>query len=266
MAESPRILITNDDGYTSEGIRVLADALDALGEVWVVAPTREQSGASHALTLDRPLRMKKLGERRFAVDGTPTDCVTVAVGTLLDDTPPALVVSGINFGPNMGADVHYSGTVSAAFEGVILGFPALAVSQQLGEGFSFHVAANFAREMASWVLEHGLPASTLLNINVPAGAPRGVRLTSLGTRHYTEGVVSQVDPRGREIFWIGGGEPVWEAIEGTDFHELNNGFVTVTPLHLDMTDFAGLERMRRDLPTWVVRNVDGLRGASGTQG
>lgn len=247
----PRLLVTNDDGYHSEGIQILADALDVLGEVWVVAPQSEQSGASHALTLDRPLRVRRLGERRFAVDGTPTDCVTVAMSHLMRDASPDLVVSGINFGPNMGADVHYSGTVSAAFEGVILGAPAMAVSQQLGEGMSFVLAARFARGLAAWILDRGLPKDTLLNVNVPVGVPRGVELTRLGARQYTEGVIEQTDPRGRQVLWIGGGRPMWEAADGTDFHELARGFVSVTPLQLDMTSMAFLEELRRRPPDWA---------------
>lgn len=252
MSQPPRLLVTNDDGITSDGIRTLAAALDSLGEVWVVAPQREQSGASHALTLDRPLRAQRLGERCFAVDGTPTDCVTMAMSHLMGDGAPDLVVSGINRGPNMGADVHYSGTVSAAFEGVILGSPAMAVSQQLGDGMTYDLAGRFARLVAEWILATGLPKDTLLNVNVPVGTPRGVRLTRLGARQYTEGVIAQTDPRGRQIFWIGGGEPVWEATGGTDFHELAGGYVSVTPLQLDMTDHGFLRRLREAPPTWTT--------------
>jgi 5'-nucleotidase len=251
MTSTPRILVTNDDGYASEGIQVLADALEGLGEVWVVAPNSEQSAVSHALTLDRPLRIDRLAERRITVDGTPTDCVAIGISNLMADHPPDLVVSGINFGYNMGADVHYSGTVSAAFEGVILGVPAMAVSLGVGEGLSFHVAAKFAREVAEWILEYGLPTDTLLNVNVPLGEPLGVRLTRLGVRRYTEGVVESTDPRGRQIFWIGGGQPVWEPIPGTDFHEVASGFVSVSPLHLDMTDRRGLDRLNENGPTWI---------------
>jgi 5'-nucleotidase len=256
VPETARILVTNDDGYTSEGIRTLAAALEPLGEVWVVAPNREQSAVSHALTLDRPLRMEEVAERVFAVDGTPTDCVTLAVGNLVADQPPALVVSGINRGGNMGADVHYSGTVSAAFEGVILGFPALAVSLESWKPFSYQPAAALAHDLAAWILEHGLPRETLLNVNLPARQPLGVRLTRLGTRRYTEGVIEQVDPRGRRIFWIGGGQPLWEAEAGTDFHEVGSGFASVTPLSLDMTDFGFLETLEKERPPWVVERHD----------
>jgi 5'-nucleotidase len=251
MTAATRILVTNDDGYTSEGLQILADALEGLGEIWVVAPDREQSAVSHALTLDRPLRITRLGGRRVAVDGTPTDCVALGISNLMEGSAPDLVVSGINFGFNMGADVHYSGTVSAAFEGVILGVPAMAVSLGLGEGLSFHVAARFARELAGWILDNGLPPNTLLNVNVPTGVPLGVRLTRLGVRRYTEGVVEEKDPRGRQVFWIGGGRPVWEPIPGTDFQEVASGYVSVTPLHLDMTDRGFLKRLSERGPSWL---------------
>lgn len=251
MPAPPRILVTNDDGYSAQGIGALMGALDGLGELWMVAPDGEQSAVSHALTLDRPLRVRRLGERRFAVNGTPTDCVTLGISNLLADRPPDLVVSGINRGGNMGVDVHYSGTVSAAFEGVILGYPAIAVSQVVGEGMSWDASAALARELAAWVLEHGLPESTLLNANVPLGPPRGRKLTRLGVRRYTEGVVEQLDPRGRRIYWIGGGEPVWEPIPGTDFHEVGAGFISVTPLQLDMTGLEVLDRLNDLRPSFL---------------
>jgi 5'-nucleotidase len=261
MPEAPRILVTNDDGHSAEGIAALMEALDGLGELWLVAPDGEQSAVSHALTLDRPLRVRRVGERRFAVNGTPTDCVTLGISCLLGDRPPDLVVSGINRGGNMGVDVHYSGTVSAAFEGVILGYPAMAVSQVVGEGMTWQASAALARELAAWVLEHGLPPSVLLNANVPLGPPRGLKLTRLGVRRYTEGVVEQRDPRGRRIYWIGGGEPVWEAIPGTDFHEVGAGFISVTPLHLDMTGLDVLDQLK-DLKPSFLEHPNGRRVAS----
>jgi len=251
MPALPRILIAHDDGFSSQGISVLFEALDGLGELWMVAPEGEQSASSHALTLDRPLRVRRVGERRFVVNGTPTDCVTLGISNLLGDHPPDLVVSGINRGGNMGVDVHYSGTVSAAFEGVILGYPAIAVSQVVGQGMTWDASAALARELAAWVLDHGLPPSTLLNANIPLGVPRGLKLTRLGSRRYTEGVVEQRDPRGRRIYWIGGGEPVWEAIPGTDFHEVGEGYISVTPLHLDMTDLDFLEQLKDRRPSFL---------------
>jgi 5'-nucleotidase len=255
MPTAPRILITNDDGYSAEGISALMDALEGLGELWMVAPDGEQSAVSHALTLDRPLRVRTVGENRFVVNGTPTDCVTLTISRLMADRPPDLVVSGINRGANMGVDVHYSGTVSAAFEGVILGYPAIAVSQVVGNGMRWDAAGALARELAEWVLEHGLPKDTLLNANVPLGSPRGVKLTRLGVRRYTEGVVEQRDPRGRRIYWIGGGEPVWEPIPGTDFHEVGEGFISVTPLHLDMTEVDELGRLNELRPSFLDHSI-----------
>jgi len=246
----PLVLLTNDDGYTSEGLQVLADALESLGEVWVVAPDRENSAVSHALTLSRPLRMTRLSERRYVVDGTPTDCVTLGICQVLRGRTPDLVISGINFGANMGDDVHYSGTVSAAFEAVILGVPSIAVSQVIGEGFSFHFAAKFARLLAERVLERGLPEATLLNVNVPPVAPRGIKFCRLGKRRYTEGVVEDTDPRGRTCYWIGGGAPEWERLPGTDFNEVAAGFVTITPLKLDMTDHELLESLQNEAAAW----------------
>jgi 5'-nucleotidase len=251
MSKRPRILVTNDDGFSAEGIQVLVEALKGLGELWVIAPDGEQSAVSHALTLDRPLRVRSVGERRYVVNGTPTDCVTLGISSLMNGSPPDVVVSGINRGANMGVDVHYSGTVSAAFEGVILGSPAIAVSQVVGKGMSWDAAAVVARELTAWVLANGLPKETLLNCNVPLAQPRGLKLTRLGVRRYTEGVLKQKDPRGRTIYWIGGGEPVWECIPGTDFNEVGEGWISVTPLHLDMTDIRFLEELEACEPSWV---------------
>jgi 5'-nucleotidase len=251
----PLLLVSNDDGYHSEGIHVLVDALESLGEVWVVAPDRENSAVSHALTLSRPLRLSEISERHFMVDGTPTDCVTLGIGQVLKDRLPDLVVSGINFGANMGDDVHYSGTVSAAFEAAILGVPAIAVSQVIGKEFSFVHAGRFARLIASRVLERGLPSGTLLNVNVPPHTPVGVRFTRLGKRVYTEGVVEDTDPRGRKCYWIGGGDPVWEDIPGTDFAAIGAGYISVTPLQLDMTDREQLTRLETEVAGWALEGA-----------
>jgi 5'-nucleotidase len=252
MVDRPRILVTNDDGFSADGLQALADSLEKTADVWVVAPDSEQSAVSHALTLSRPLRVKKIAEQRFAVDGTPTDCVALAMSGVIEGIAPDIVVSGINYGPNMGVDVHYSGTVSAAFEGAILGVPAIAVSQQVNNGFSWDFAASIATRLVEWVHLNGIPSGTVLNVNVPTKRPIGVRMTTLGVRRYTEGVIETKDPRGRKIYWIGGGEPVWEAIEGSDFYEVDQRYVSVTPLHLDMTDASFLSNLRDNPPDWMI--------------
>jgi 5'-nucleotidase len=235
-----RILITNDDGVYSEGIKLLAEALAPLGQVVVVAPKGEQSASGHSLTLHRPLRLQKLREDVYAVDGTPTDCVNLAVHWLLRDGPPDLIVSGINFGLNLGNDVTYSGTVSATFEGTLLGIPSLAFSQEVGESFSFEPAAEFAHALVETLLAERLPSDLLLNVNVPAGGFHGVSFCRLGRRIYRQAVVEKEDPRGRKYYWIAG-TPEWQPEEGTDHEAVANGRISVTPLHLDLTDYRGLE-------------------------
>jgi 5'-nucleotidase len=234
-----RILITNDDGIFSQGIRLLASSLSAIAEVFVVAPDREQSAMGHALTLSRPLRMQKVEENWYAVDGTPTDCVNLGVLSVLKDNPPDLVCSGINFGLNLGDDVTYSGTVSATFEGTLLGIPSVAFSQEVGEGFSFEAAAAFARRLVEILLREELPRDLLLNVNVPAGEVQGVSFTRLGRRVYKQSVVENRDPRGRKYYWIAG-VPQWERASGTDWEAVSTGRISVTPLHLDLTYYPGL--------------------------
>jgi 5'-nucleotidase len=236
----PRILITNDDGVFSEGIKLLAAALSEIADVSVVAPDREQSATGHSLTLHRPLRMQQLEENLFSVDGTPTDCVNLGVLWLMVDSPPDLVVSGINLGSNLGDDVTYSGTVSATFEGALLGIPSIAFSQEVAESFSFERAAIFARRFVEELLKEELPSDLLLNVNIPATEIRGVQLTRLGRRRYKQSVVEKKDPRGRRYFWIAG-TPEWQEEDGTDQTALLAGLVSVTPLHLDLTDHRGLE-------------------------
>lgn len=237
----PRILITNDDGIYSEGIKLLARALSEIADVTVVAPDREQSASGHSLTLHRPLRIRKMEESWYAVDGTPTDCVNLAVMSLLEGNPPDLVASGINFGLNLGDDVTYSGTVSATFESSLLGIPSIAFSQEVGEHFSFEPAARFAGVLVRTVLgRKDLPKDLLLNVNVPAGEPRGLRFTRLGHRVYRQSVVEKLDPRGRKYYWIAG-TPEWQEAEGTDQDAVSRGLISVTPLHLDLTDYRGLE-------------------------
>jgi len=251
MDATPLILVSNDDGVHSAGIAALAEALRDLGQVVVVAPDRERSAVSHSLTLHRPLRVEEIEPGRYAVDGTPTDCVNLGVNGILPRRP-ALVVSGINKGANLGDDVTYSGTVSAAMEGTLLGLPAFAVSL-LGRGdFRFEVAARFARRLAAWVFERGLPPDTLLNVNVPAPADaqpdgdgvRGFALTRMGRRRYGDAIVEKVDPRGKKYYWIGGEELECEDEEGTDFHAVRRGLISVTPIHLDLTNYKSFDALR----------------------
>lgn len=249
------ILATNDDGIFSAGLQALVDALTPIAEVVVVAPDREQSASGHALTLSRPLRMQRLREGWYSVDGTPTDCVNLGVLSVLADRPPDLVCSGINTGLNLGDDVTYSGTVSATFEGALLGIPSLAFSQEIAEGFSFAGAARFARRLVETLLAGGvaggredgagggpLPGDLLLNVNVPAAAIRGVAFTRLGRRVYKQSVIEKLDPRGRKYYWIAG-TPRWQSDSGTDHAAISQGLVSITPLHLDLTHYRGLETL-----------------------
>jgi len=238
-----RILVTNDDGVFSEGIKLLAARLRPLAEVTVVAPDREQSAMGHALTLHRPLRLREIGDGVYSVDGTPTDCVSLGLLWLLKDTPPELVVSGINFGLNLGDDVTYSGTVSATFEGTLMGIPSVAFSQEVAKSFSFERSADFAAGLVEVLLRNELPEDLLLNVNFPASEPHGVRLTKLGRRRYQQSVVQKLDPQGREYYWIAG-KPVWDESEGSDQDAVAEGYVSITPLHLDLTDYRGIESYR----------------------
>lgn len=235
-----RILVTNDDGVFSEGLKLLASGLSELAEVIVVAPDREQSATGHSLTLHRPLRIQQIDENFYSVDGTPTDCVNLGVLWLLKDRKPDLVVSGINFGSNLGDDVTYSGTVSATFEGTLLGIPSVAFSQEVGDHFSFETGAHFARRFIEVLLDEDLPDDLLLNVNLPAGPLTGVEFTRLGKRVYKQVVVEKEDPRGRKYFWIAG-TPEWQHEVGTDHAAVSAGQVSITPLHLDLTDYRGLE-------------------------
>ncbi|MBM3287924.1 MAG: 5'/3'-nucleotidase SurE [Candidatus Eisenbacteria bacterium] len=243
------ILITNDDGIFAEGLAVLRRFLAALGHVWVVAPEREQSGASHALTLHRPLRVRRLEERVFVVDGTPTDCVLLACRGMheLSEAKIDLVVSGINHGANASEDVSYSGTVAAAIEGLMLGRPSLAISLADWRPGSFDAAGNVARSLIERIVSRGMPPGTLLNVNVP-NLPieeiRGYRMTRLGTRTYSGQVIRKTDPRGRPYYWIGVEDSIDEPQDGTDRHALRDGFVSITPIHLDLTDHESLPLLR----------------------
>jgi len=252
----PRILVTNDDGIFSEGIERLAAALSEVGDVYTVAPDQERSAAGHALTLDAPLRTKEIGERRWSVNGTPTDCVNWGVLHLLKDARPSLLFSGINLGLNLGDDVTYSGTVSAAFEGALLGIPSVAVSQEIERGFTFDAAARFATRLARRLLGNTLPPKTLVNVNVPAGEVRGVRVGRLGTRRYGETVIEKTDPRGRPYYWIGSTIPVGEAEEGTDIIAVAQKMISLSPIHLDLTAYHAM-----DLLEGIAEELSGFEPA-----
>jgi 5'-nucleotidase len=231
------VLLTNDDGVHSRGLAALEQALEGLAEVCIVAPDTEQSAASHAISLHRPLRIQELGTRRWSVDGTPTDCVYVAVHHLLRDERPALVLSGINHGANLADDVTYSGTVAAAMEASLLGIPAAAFSLAVHDRHDFTHAQAFARALATAMLERGLPRGVLLNVNFPRGPVKGFRVTCLGKRSYGSSVLENVDPRGRKYYWIGGSESRHENVPDSDCNAVfDDGLVSVTPLHLDLTE------------------------------
>lgn len=238
-----RILVSNDDGYQAPGIRCLARHLAGLGEVTVVAPERDRSGASNSLTLDLPIRAHRTEDGFIRVDGTPTDCVHLAITGLLDPEPD-LVVSGINAGANMGDDVIYSGTVAAAMEGRFLGLPAIAVSLAGHRPVHFETAGRVALRLVERLITAPLPRDTILNVNVP-DLPweqiAGFQATRLGQRHKSEPVVKTCDPRGREIYWIGPAGPEQDAGPGTDFHAVRNGFVSVTPIQVDLTRYGAVD-------------------------
>lgn len=246
------ILVSNDDGIHSEGILALEGVLRKLGELYTVAPDREQNSMSHALTLHRPLRVQELSPRRFAIDGTPTDCVKLALTGLLP-VRPNLVVAGINKGPNLGDDIIYSGTVSAAIEATLLGIPAIAVSLVTYKDFVFETAAEFTFALASRVLEKSLPPDTLLNVNVPPApksALKGWRLTRQGKRHYNEIIVERVDPRGKKYYWIGGDDLGFDREDGTDCMAVHEGFISVTPLQVDLTHYRAFAEVKRIDFSW----------------
>lgn len=252
MPPAITILLTNDDGIHSPGIEALAQALGTLGTVWTVAPLHEQSAVGHSLTLHRPLRVHELGEKKLAVDGTPTDCVCVATHSLLARKPD-LLVSGINRGGNMGDDITYSGTVSAAWEGTLLGIPSFAISvlPDAQEMYHFAPAAAVAAGVGKAILHYGLPPNTLLNVNVPNtdGAPIShYRITRQGRRIFGDPIVEKIDPRGKKYYWIGGSYLGFEDIPNSDLLAVNEGFVSITPILLDMTNYAASD----DLLQWEI--------------
>jgi 5'-nucleotidase len=239
-------LLTNDDGYEALGIRVLADILGELGEVVIVAPQIEQSACSHSITLHRPLRINAYGSNNYAVDGTPTDCVLLASQRLLDRLPDA-IFSGINHGPNLGDDVLYSGTVAGAMEGSLLGVRSMSISSWDLERIADRQAQQLLSGLIGQLLTLDWPRDMFLNINLPkSDIPiRGVRMTTLGRRHYAETVIEKTDPRGKVYYWIGGVNPRWYGKESSDFRVVAEGYITVTPLQLDMTHYPSLEEFKR---------------------
>ncbi|HEV8480643.1 MAG TPA: 5'/3'-nucleotidase SurE [Candidatus Eisenbacteria bacterium] len=243
------ILVTNDDGIQAPALRQLKSALADLGRVVIVAPDRDQSATSHALTLYRPFRIERPEPDVYAVDGTPTDCVVVATHGLID-VAPTLVVSGVNHGPNMGEDVFYSGTVAAAIEGALNGLPSVAVSlvARRSDEVDWTEPARVTRSLVDAVLHHGLAPKSLLNVNLPwrgGAAYEGMRVTKLGQRVYQDSLITKTDPRGRPYYWIGGDEPVWLDEEETDFLAVSEGYVSVTPLMLDLTHHQARAEMRK---------------------
>jgi 5'-nucleotidase len=241
------ILCTNDDGFLATGLQVLASAAAELGSVTVVAPDREQSATSHSLTLHHPLRSRRASDGTIVVDGTPTDCVILAVNALLEKRPD-ICLSGVNHGPNMGEDVLYSGTVAAAMEATVLGVPSVAISYAGPDFESIEAWKSPLVELLSKVIRRkDFPESTLLNINLPPIPPsevQGVRVTSLGERRYADSITRALDPSGREYFWIGGGAAEWRGNGASDFRAVEDGFISVTPLHLDLTNYSLLEEIR----------------------
>jgi 5'-nucleotidase len=233
------ILVTNDDGVQSDGVHKLAEALRGFGQVTIVAPITEASAIGHALTLKRPLRIEPVREGVYAVDGTPTDCVNLAITSILRELP-SLVVSGINKGLNVGDDVTYSGTVAGALEAALLGVPALAVSLEGGLDYDFGPAARMGASAAEALLRSPLPARTFLNVNVPRGKINGVRTTVQARRNHITAVTARLDPRGREYFWIDEAQDDWEPHDRSDYQAVKDGYVSVTPLQPDLTAHAHL--------------------------
>lgn len=243
----PRILLTNDDGYHADGILALEEGLKEIGDVYVVAPESEMSGASHSLTLSRPLRIRQRSERHWTVDGTPTDCVTLALNQILPkDEMPNICCSGINHGANLGDDATYSGTVAGAMEATILGVPGLAFSLAVTREQIFDESVKVAVDVTRKALADGIPMWTLLNVNVPKGVPKGIRVTKQGFKDARPMITEHLDPRGKLYYWIGEVRSGFHAEGGTDFEAIDEGYVSVTPMRSDLTNHVALDILK----TW----------------
>ncbi len=257
------ILLSNDDGFIAPGINLLRDKLSEIAEVLTIAPDRDRSGASNSLSLESPLRLTERGENFYSINGTPTDCVHLALTGLYKDKEPDIVISGINSGPNMGDDVIYSGTVAAAMEGRNLGLPSIAVSMGNYKAKHYDSAIKaviqLLNDMPSLTLSDSDNAASILNVNVPDlpwNEIKGFKATRLGKRHKAESVIKSEDPRGREIFWIGPVGEEADAGEGTDFHAVQQGYVSVTPIHIDLTRYSAIEDMQKWLQSGGVYGRD----------
>jgi len=246
----PTILLTNDDGINSPGIIALERQLSHIGNIFVVAPDRERSAVSHSITLHHPLRVHQIDNQHFALDGTPTDCVLLGVLELLKIRPD-IVISGINIGPNLGDDITFSGTVAAAMEGTLLGIPSCAISLNTRTAsVDFKPASIFSERITLSVLKQGLPKDTLLNVNIPLLPEKniqGIRFVRQGRRIYRDSIIKKTDPRGRFYYWIGGEEPSHEREENTDFHAIEEGYIAITPLHLNLTNDYFLKHQAHNL-------------------
>ena len=244
-----KILLTNDDGIHSRGLRALAKSLESIGDIWVVAPDREMSAASHSLTLHRPLRIKEVVPQYFCVDGTPTDCICLGVHKVLEERPD-LIVSGINKGGNLASDIFYSGTVSAAREGTMMGIPSFAISLVSQKDFKFQTAARFAQRLARYILDKGIPKGTFLNVNVPGGEinkEKPYKITKQGRRISGGSIIEKVDPRGEKYYWFGNNHRGFENITNSDSQAIAENSISITPLHLELTDYSFM----KDLAEWV---------------
>lgn len=240
-----RILITNDDGIFSEGIKALAESLSPLGKVWVVAPDGERNAISHALTLHRPLRIVDLSHHHYAVNGTPSDCVNIGINFILKEKPD-LIASGINKGGNLGDDINYSGTVAAAVEGTLMGIPSFAISLVAGKDFNFKPAADFALRLARFITKKGLPDRTLLNVNVPDTGRREIslyKITKQGKNTHNNTIEEKTDPRGVKYYWIGRKDEVFEDDDASDLKAISQKLISITPLQVDLTHYSSFEEL-----------------------